>query len=54
MGDNGTLSTYWTGLTGFSGYFVCCFQFPDEIENTKSLREEGSIGLILLILSNIR
>jgi len=37
-----------TGLTGLRGYFYLHFQFPDEIENTKSLREKGSgIGATL-------
>ena len=36
-------------LLDFTGYYYFClhFQFPDEIENTKSLREEGA-GFSLL------
>ena len=48
------MSTYWTPVPSsgatpakylfirqdFQDIIVCCFQFPDEIENTKSLREK--------------
>jgi len=35
-----------TGQAGFAGYFVCCFQFPEEIQNFKSLREERDLHYV--------